>query len=154
LPFCRRKAVQMHLGRLHVEVRSVWWTDETFPKTHWDQTFPVSRLWPKLLSLWPPCPTQETPHASLKTCLQLSVIPRSSWPLSLSLSLSPISFSSPSARYLTHFYMYILISIQLVWISEFISFKTSIWSVVDTLTLPSLPRVRPKECEHYFFRGC
>lgn len=56
----------MHVGRVHVEVCSVWWTDKTFPKTHWHQTLPVSRLWPQLLPLRPPGPAPEAPHAGLK----------------------------------------------------------------------------------------
>lgn len=65
----------MHLGRLHMEICSVWWTNKTFPKAHWNQTFPVSGLRPKLLSLRPSCPPQETPHARLKACLHLSDSP-------------------------------------------------------------------------------
>lgn len=86
-PLCRRKTLQMYVGRMHMEICSVWWTHKTFPETHWNQTFPVSRLWPQLLPLRPPCSAQEAPHARVNTsAARLSVAPH---PPALSLSSFP-----------------------------------------------------------------
>lgn len=124
---------------MHMEVCSVWWTHKTFSKTHWNQTLPVPRLWPQLLPLWPPCPPQETPHARLS--------------VSASRLGAPLArLSHPPPNCLTHF-LHVHFNLDSAGLNLWIYIiQTSIWSVVDILIPPlSLPRVRPKECEHFFF---
>ena len=42
--FCRREAVPLHLGRLHMEIRPLRWVDEALQKTHRLQTVPLSTM--------------------------------------------------------------------------------------------------------------
>lgn len=61
----RGKAIQMHLGRLHVEVCPLWWADEALQKTHGGQALQVCRLWPQLLQIWPLGPAPTETHAGV-----------------------------------------------------------------------------------------
>ena len=66
---CRWEALQVHVGRLHVEVCTFRWADETLPQAHRSQTVPVPRLWTQLLPLWSPGFAQETPPPGVKPSL-------------------------------------------------------------------------------------
>lgn len=61
----RGKAIQMHLGRLHVEVCPLRWADEALQKTHGGQAFQVCRLWPQLLQIRPLGPAPTETHAGV-----------------------------------------------------------------------------------------
>lgn len=61
----RGKAIQMHLGRLHMEVCPLWWADEALQKTHGGEALQVRRLWPQLLQIWPLGPAPTETHASV-----------------------------------------------------------------------------------------
>lgn len=49
----RRETLQVYLGRLHLEVRALGWTDEALPQTHGSEAIQVRRLWPQLLPVRP-----------------------------------------------------------------------------------------------------
>lgn len=61
----RGKAIQMHLGRLHVEVCPLRWADEALQKTHGGQALQMLRLWPQLLQIWPLGPAPTETHAGV-----------------------------------------------------------------------------------------
>lgn len=66
LSTCRWETLQVHVGRLHVEVRPFGRADETLPQAHRSQTVPVPRLWTQLLPFWSPGFAQETPPPGVK----------------------------------------------------------------------------------------
>lgn len=61
----RWEAIQVHLGRLHVEVRPLRRVDAALPETHGRQTLQVRGLRPKLLALGPSGPAPPQTHAGL-----------------------------------------------------------------------------------------
>lgn len=63
--FSRGKAIQMHLGRLHLEVRPLRRADAALQKAHRSETLQVRRLWPQLLQIRPPGPAQTETHAGV-----------------------------------------------------------------------------------------
>lgn len=68
-PF-RREALQVHVGRLYVEVRPLWWADPSLSETHGSKAVPVPRLRSHLLSLRSPRPAQEAPPAGVSSIPQ------------------------------------------------------------------------------------
>lgn len=78
LSTCRWETLQVHVGRLHVEVRPFGRADETLPQAHRSQTVPVPRLWTQLLPFWSPGFAQETPPPGVKP-LQLWSAPLLTW---------------------------------------------------------------------------
>lgn len=62
---CRREAIQMYVGGLHLEICTFRWADTALPQAHWCQALPVPGLWAQLLSLGSPGPAQETPPAGV-----------------------------------------------------------------------------------------
>lgn len=69
--FSRGKAIQMHLGRLHLEVRPLRRADAALQKAHRSETLQVRRLWPQLLQIRPPGPAQTETHAGVSHTEQL-----------------------------------------------------------------------------------
>lgn len=63
---CRWETLQVHVGRLHVEVCSFRRADKTLPQAHRSQTLPVPWLWAQLLPFRSPGTAQETPPPGLK----------------------------------------------------------------------------------------
>lgn len=61
----RWKAIQVYLGRLHLEVRPLWWADEALQETHRGEALQVCRLWPQLLQIWPLGPAPTETHAGV-----------------------------------------------------------------------------------------
>lgn len=58
------------MGRLYVEVRSLWWADPSLSEAHGSKTIPVPRLWSHLLSLRSPRSAQEASPAGVSSVLQ------------------------------------------------------------------------------------
>lgn len=63
----RREAVQMHVGRLHLEVCPFGWTDQALPQTHGSEAIQVRGLWPQLLQVRPPGAAPQEAHAGVRT---------------------------------------------------------------------------------------
>lgn len=61
----RWKAIQVYLGRLHLEVCPLWWADEALQETHRGEALQVCRLWPQLLQIWPLGPAPTETHAGV-----------------------------------------------------------------------------------------
>lgn len=62
----RREALQMHVGRLHLEVCPLGWTDQALPQTHGSEAIQVRGLWSQLLQVRPPGPAPEEAHAGVR----------------------------------------------------------------------------------------
>lgn len=62
---CRWEAIQVHVGRLHVEVRPLGRVDAPLPQAHGRQALQMRRLRPLLLPLGPPGPAPPTPRPHL-----------------------------------------------------------------------------------------
>jgi len=62
---CRGEAIQMHLGRLHVEVRPLRRADAALQEAHGGEALQVRRLRPQLLQVRPPGPAPAETHAGV-----------------------------------------------------------------------------------------
>ncbi|XP_040975041.1 uncharacterized protein LOC115333771 isoform X2 [Aquila chrysaetos chrysaetos] len=62
-----REALQMHLGRLHLEVRPFRRADPALPQAHGHQALPLLGLRPQLLPLRPPGPSPPAAHYDVRS---------------------------------------------------------------------------------------
>lgn len=56
----------MHVGRLHLEVCPLGWTDQALPQTHGSEAIQVRGLWSQLLEVRSPGPAPEEAHARVR----------------------------------------------------------------------------------------